>query len=677
MRFVRELDTRRGRLALTGLAAGFVIYAALALSGALGGGAGKAKLEQDLTDARLMATMAPVIADAHTAFQGDAGMEGSPLPGALVERLKESYTLAGEEREDDKTRLSAASVTALAAKMSIDTGSAEFIVSAKDATDWDTLAGLNRNLFDENRATLQALIYAEVSKVAAESGIGKLDSVKVEAPRLVRGRAARKPKAKRPKADANSVRELKSHMDRANGALGAADVDALGDALDATVSLAEIDPSVRLAARADLVGLLDTESLSGEQAARIRLAALGSQPDVNRAVRQILGAHLREALASIPQPSQPASDDEESEGGADGSDVDADADETDGESVEGDAVARDDAQDSRDGAGGSGSEADEDAAANNVAAPSDADAAGTTELANGDPVDADSEADATADADATAEEAAVAEADEEPEYTDAPVAFHAPPFPALPELPASTQRRLLTALIESGGMLRDEQINAVLAPPEPPAPDEETEGNADEDGDVDGEGATDEDGAADGDADADEAGDADGDASAGADGDTDRGADAEDATGDAQPDDDPASKEDGDGAAEDASESQDVGEPGDGDSADPVDGPDDGPKNAPELAPAHPDAPTVRAYQVALVDALWQVAELLRRRPATVGETYTASVSFKAPLDQLVNFVHKLEAQKPWIRVTELRVGIDNADQPMLGLTLSLEANIL
>ena len=46
-------------------------------------------------------------------------------------------------------------------------------------------------------------------------------------------------------------------------------------------------------------------------------------------------------------------------------------------------------------------------------------------------------------------------------------------------------------------------------------------------------------------------------------------------------------------------------------------------------------------------------------------------------MDQLVNFVHKLETQKPWIRVTELRIGIDNADQPMLGLTLSLEANIL
>jgi len=60
-----------------------------------------------------------------------------------------------------------------------------------------------------------------------------------------------------------------------------------------------------------------------------------------------------------------------------------------------------------------------------------------------------------------------------------------------------------------------------------------------------------------------------------------------------------------------------------------------------------------------------------------VGEAYTASVGFKAPLDQLVNFVHKLETQKPWIRVTELRIGIDNADQPMLGLTLSLEANIL
>ena len=107
-----------------------------------------------------------------------------------------------------------------------------------------------------------------------------------------------------------------------------------------------------------------------------------------------------------------------------------------------------------------------------------------------------------------------------------------------------------------------------------------------------------------------------------------------------------------------------------------ADGADDT-EDVDEVVPPHPDAPVVRAYQAQLVDALWQVTALLKRTRSAKGEKYTASLQFKAPLDQVVNFVHKLETQKPWIRVTGMRIGIDNADQPMLSLTLSLEATIL
>jgi len=597
----------------------------------------------DLEDAKLVATMAPVIEDAHQSFQSDAGMEGSALPEALVDRLKAAYSLTGG---DGKTRVPGSS-TALASAMSIDFASAEFITGARNLPDWDAVAGRKRNLFDENRATLQALVYSEISKVAAESGIGKLDSVKVEAPRAVRGRRATARKnGSTVKADPTSARDLRDHVDAATAALGGSDDAGLRDALRAAVALAAADPSIRRSTRAAIVGLLDEHGLSDTQAACIRLASLASQPDSMRALGHILNAHLDDALAALPAP--PAEPDEtaetESDGGGDGEEGD------NGEEVDPSA------------SGGDAAEPSDDAPPAPDAAPSE-----DVETPNPEP-DAEAPSAETGDGhDPPATDGDDASDDAAPPPTDDPVAFHSEPFPALPVLAASVQRRLLTTLKAAGATwLTDKQVTAILTPPDPEpasaADGEESAGDADEDveananesveADVADDGAT----AGEGNQDAPDEPDAAQDAiveetTATA----DERDEADDGSGASEADED-ANAADGEATADDASA-------------------EDEEADAP--APAHPDAHVVRAYQVALVDSLWQVADTLQRTGVARGGKYTATLQFKGPLDQLVNFVHKLETQKPWMRVTAMRIAIDNADQPMLSLTLTLEATVL
>ncbi|MBT7095946.1 hypothetical protein HN937_01150, partial [Candidatus Poribacteria bacterium] len=102
MRLFGGLRDRGPRVALVGMAAGVALYAAFQLFGAFGGRAAVTQRRLDLEDAKLVATMAPVIEDAHQSFQSDAGMEGSALPEALVDRLKAAYSLTGG---DGKTRV--------------------------------------------------------------------------------------------------------------------------------------------------------------------------------------------------------------------------------------------------------------------------------------------------------------------------------------------------------------------------------------------------------------------------------------------------------------------------------------------------------------------------------------------------------------------------------------------
>ena len=707
MRLLGELQSRGARLGLVGLVAGVLIYAGLQLSGALGGRDTREAREQDLADAQLMSTMAPVITDAHMSFQGDVGMVGSPLPGAVVERLKEAYTL---DAEPDKTRLGAASVTALAGKLTIDAGSAEFIVEAGDLEDWDALAARKRSLFDENRATLQALVYSEISKVAAESGIDKLDSVKVEAPRAVRGRSARAAKPKAPKPNPNSLRELRDHISAATEAIESADDLALGDALAAAVSLAEVDPSIRRTARAGLEGLLDKDDLSDAQSARIRLAALGSQPDLMRATRQMLGAHLDDALAAVPEPPAPPSDEEPDGSEGDGGDEQPTAEDgapdnettvAQAEDVDREQIAAEDEipAGERDGDEQIAAEdevpagerdGDEQIAAEGEvpAGERDGDEQTAAEVDDGDGDGADvdesvqhdqgEDVDAVAGSDEAPGDDDEGAAEAAPAYSDDPVTFHAEPFPALPVLPASAQRRLLAALKDAGGAwLTDAQLDTALAVPEPAEEDNDAAEEAVDDADAingDDSGTPTEGDATTADTvNVDEGETENPDAAAEQDNDLDRSDASELVDGGRQGDAD-ASKADSDDEGENAE--PDASDEQDGDAADTGDGSDvvgDGE----DAVPAHPDAPVAHAYQVELVDAMWQVAALLQRTRAAAGKKYTANLQFKAPLDQLVNFVHKLETQKPWIRVTELRIGIDNADQPMLSLTLSLEATIL
>jgi hypothetical protein len=651
MRLFGQFKDRGPRVALIGMAAGVALYAAFQLFGAFGGRAALIQRRQDLEDARLVATMAPVIEDAHVSFQDDAGMAGSTLPEALVERMKEAYALHGE---DGKTRLPSSS-TALAGAMSIDVASAEFITEARSLPDWDAVAARKRGLFDENRATLQALVYSEISKIAAESGIGKLDNVKVEAPRTVRGRrsAARKngPTAK---ADPDSARELREHVDAADAALAAADDAALRDALNGAVSLAEADPSIRRSTRASIVGLLEGEALSDTQSACIRLAALASQPDAIRALGHILNAHLDDALAVLPAPPSDAPED----------DLDADEADGDGKGDQDTASEADGDEDTPSEAGERSEEpgdttapepelaASEDASVDPDAAPDAVSAPDAPEGDDGAKVDGDGD-------ERTDGEDAVETAEATPPSDD-PVAFHAQPFPPLPALAASVQRRLLTALKDAGPTwLTDEQVAAILDPPEPePGPDAEPAEEAAENGE-------------DAESPGNEAAMTEGDEKA----DDDREASPTESAIDGPAHADETERADGESLADDA-DGQTAADDGDADEADgaaEADGVDD-PADADEPLVLHPDAALVRAYQV---DALWQVTDLLNRTGIAKGGKYTATLQFKGPLDQLVNFVHKLETQKPWMRVTAMRIAIDNADQPMLALTLSLEATIL
>ncbi|MAF10973.1 hypothetical protein CMK11_11040 [Candidatus Poribacteria bacterium] len=659
MRLFGQFKDRGPRVALIGMAAGVALYAAFQLFGAFGGRTALIQRRQDLEDARLVATMAPVIEDAHVSFQDDAGMAGSTLPEALVERLKAAYALHGE---DGKTRLPSSS-TALAGALSIDLASAEFITEARGLPDWDAVAARKRGLFDENRATLQALVYSEISKIAAESGIGKLDNVKVEAPRTVRGRrsAARKngPTAK---ADPNSSRELREHVDAAGAALAAADDGALRDALSGAVSLAQADPSIRRSARASIVGLLEGEELSDTQSACIRLAALASQPDATRALGHILNAHLDDALAVLPAPPSDAPED------------DADADEADDD---GDGEGDQDTASEEDG-DGHGDEDTPSEAGERSEAPADTTAPepelAASEDANAEPEaapDAESATDAPegddgakvdGDGDERTDSEDASETAEATPPSDDPVAFHAQPFPPLPALAASVQRRLLTALKEAGPTwLTDEQVAAILDPPEPAEPDAEPSEEAGENSE-DAESLDSEAAITEGDENADD----------------DRDASPAESEVDAADHADETERADGESLADDA-DGQTAADDGDADKADGATEADDvdDPADAGEPLVLHPDAALVRAYQVDLVDALWQVTDLLNRTGIAKGGKYTATLQFKGPLDQVVNFVHKLETQKPWMRVTAMRIAIDNADQPMLALTLSLEATIL
>jgi hypothetical protein len=93
--------------------------------------------------------------------------------------------------------------------------------------------------------------------------------------------------------------------------------------------------------------------------------------------------------------------------------------------------------------------------------------------------------------------------------------------------------------------------------------------------------------------------------------------------------------------------------------------------------PVDTDETKLRAFHAELVDMMWRVAQLAQRAKSVEPNTYTATLLFKCNLEQLVNFVFKLENDVRWLRVSGLRVAVEQPDPPLLGVTLSLEASVL
>lgn len=107
-----------------------------------------------------------------------------------------------------------------------------------------------------------------------------------------------------------------------------------------------------------------------------------------------------------------------------------------------------------------------------------------------------------------------------------------------------------------------------------------------------------------------------------------------------------------------------------------------------KTAPSKPTAPEpsplreaeeakLRAFHAQLVDVMWRVAQMTQVAKNAEPETYAATLLFKCSLEQLVNFLFKIENDVRWLRVVGLRIAVEQPDQPVLGVTLNVEASIL
>lgn len=89
------------------------------------------------------------------------------------------------------------------------------------------------------------------------------------------------------------------------------------------------------------------------------------------------------------------------------------------------------------------------------------------------------------------------------------------------------------------------------------------------------------------------------------------------------------------------------------------------------------DEKKLRAFHAQLIEVMWRVAQLTQVAKNAEPETYSATLLFKCPLEQLVNFIFKIENDVRWLRVVGLRIAVEQPDQPLLGVTVHLEASIL
>jgi len=96
-----------------------------------------------------------------------------------------------------------------------------------------------------------------------------------------------------------------------------------------------------------------------------------------------------------------------------------------------------------------------------------------------------------------------------------------------------------------------------------------------------------------------------------------------------------------------------------------------------DVTPTGTDETKLRAFHAELVDLLWRVAKLAQGAKNVEPNVYSATLLFKCTMEQLVNFIYKLENDVRWLRVNGLRIAVEQPDEPRLGVTLNLEALVL
>jgi hypothetical protein len=304
MRFGEILSQRAVRVALAGVVAAALVWACVQFLGVLTRQRALTAKQADLARVQIAAAAADDLTGARRILLDDVGLAGSPLDAALVEKLRERYTVT---REEGKKSLDRATTAQLRTDLGVDEETARFLSENAEAPSFDELAKRKRNLFLEHATTIEPLIVARISKVAAESGIEKLDQLKIEPPKATRTvavRGAANSRTRTPatqEAWAETPEDVQKHVQALQAALKKRDATAVRAALDEIAKRGEEDPAVRRAIRTQMDKVLRQATLTLEQTAAIRLAALRAQPPVRLVVASALKAHVEWSLARFPQ----------------------------------------------------------------------------------------------------------------------------------------------------------------------------------------------------------------------------------------------------------------------------------------------------------------------------------------------------------------------------------------
>ena len=295
------VEERSERLLLIAIGIVVVLFAAFQISSVFGGSGNVAAKRKELEDARMMASLEPDLVQARRLLQEEVGMAGGTVPAPVIEKMKELYSI---ETEEGKRRLASVSAAQLRRDLTIDEATADFIYLNRFVLAIDELGQRKRQLFEENRATLDTMMAYKIAQLAGQTGIQKIDQLKVDPPKQTRRGTAKKAAAApvlRP--DSATTTQLQTHFREVDSALAADDAEKLKLALETLVSFAQNDPTIQRAARGDLEKRLDDKSLAltEYEDTAIRAAAIQSQPSVSRIVSNLMKAHFEAALAHIPE----------------------------------------------------------------------------------------------------------------------------------------------------------------------------------------------------------------------------------------------------------------------------------------------------------------------------------------------------------------------------------------